>query len=176
MIFTKTALAGVWVIDLERREDERGYFARTFCFDEFGQRGLIDNFVQSNASFNRRAGTLRGMHFQAEPYPEVKLVRCTRGAIFDVAVDLRPESPTFRKWFGVELTEDNARSIYVPAGCAHGFQTLVPDSEVLYMMGETYRQDLARGVRWNDSAFNIHWPLADPVMSERDATYPDYTG
>jgi dTDP-4-dehydrorhamnose 3,5-epimerase len=174
MIISETRIQGVFVVDAEHRSDERGFFARTFCVDEFALHGLEPRFVQSNTSFNLRRGTLRGMHYQAEPFPEIKLVRCTRGAIFDVAVDLRPSSPTFKAWIGVELSQDNSRALYVPAGCAHGFQTLTPDAEVLYMMGETYRSELACGVRWNDPAFAIDWPLAEPFLSERDASYPDF--
>ncbi|RYH66890.1 MAG: dTDP-4-dehydrorhamnose 3,5-epimerase [Alcaligenaceae bacterium] len=174
MIISETRIQGVFVVDLERRADDRGYFARTFCEEEFDRHGLESRFVQCNSSFNVRRGTLRGMHYQAEPFPEIKLVRCTRGTIFDVAVDLRPDSPTFKAWVGVELSHDNSRALYVPAGCAHGFQTLTSDAEVLYMMGETYRNELACGVRWNDPAFAIDWPIDLPFLSERDATYPDY--
>lgn len=175
MIFSETTIAGVFIVDIDRRSDDRGYFARTFCTQEFEAHGLESRFVQSNASFNARKGTLRGLHYQAAPFPEIKLVRCSRGAIFDVAVDLRQGSSTFRRWIGVELTHDNGRALYVPAGCAHGFQTLSADSEVLYMMGETYRAELARGVRWNDPAFGIEWPDgANAFLSERDAAYADF--
>lgn len=174
MIVRETRIQGVCIVDVERRSDDRGYFARTFCVEEFARHGLEARFVQCNSSFNAHRGTLRGMHYQAEPFPEIKLVRCTRGAIFDVAIDLRPESPTFKAWVGIELSQDNSRALYIPAGCAHGFQTLAADAEVLYMMGETYRSELARGVRWNDPAFAIDWPIAQPHMSERDAAYPDF--
>jgi dTDP-4-dehydrorhamnose 3,5-epimerase len=175
MIFTETKLPGLYLADLERREDERGFFARSWCRDEFAANGLDARLVQCNISFNLRRGVLRGMHYQAEPYPEVKLVRCTQGAIFDVAVDLRPDSPTFRQWVGVELTPANRRALYIPGGFAHGFQTLAPDSEVFYQMSEFYHPEAARGVRWNDPAFGIQWPLPDPFLSDRDRAYPDFT-
>ncbi|WP_420100951.1 dTDP-4-dehydrorhamnose 3,5-epimerase [Bosea sp. (in: a-proteobacteria)] len=174
MIFRSTPIPGAFVVDIEPRADDRGMFARTMCRDEFAKAGLPSDFVQMNISVNRRRNTLRGMHYQAEPHPEGKLVRCTRGAIFDAFVDLRPNSPTLGRWFGTELTQDNSRALYVPCGCAHGFQTLVDDSDVLYAMSESYHPDLARGVRWNDPAFAIRWPLSDPLMSERDASYPDF--
>lgn len=176
MLFRPTPIAGAFVVDLEPREDARGVFARTFCRDEFVKAGLPGVFVQMNTSINRQRGTLRGMHYQDAPYPEGKLVRCTRGAIFDAFVDLRPDSPTKLQWFGAELTHENGRALYIPEGCAHGFQTLVDDTEILYAMSEMYYGDLARGVRWNDSAFGIAWPLPNPFMSERDANYPDYAG
>jgi dTDP-4-dehydrorhamnose 3,5-epimerase len=170
-------LAGVWVIEPERQADARGFFARTFDRAQWVARGLDPTVVQCNTSFNARAGTLRGLHFQAAPHGEPKLVRCTRGAIFDVAVDLRPDSPTHRGWFGVELTAEEGRALYVPVGCAHGFQTLVDDSEVLYMMGHEYVPEAARGVRWDDPAFGIEWPAPPPggrTISPRDAAYADY--
>ena len=170
-----TGLAGLCLIDVDKHEDERGYFARTFCAEEFAAYGLVTSFPQCNTSFNRRRGTLRGLHYQAEPFPEAKLVRCTRGAIFDVAVDLRPDSPTRCQWFGATLSADNAHMLYIPAGFAHGFQTLEDGSELFYQMGESYRGDLARGVRWNDPAFAIEWPIAFPTLSPRDALYPDFT-
>jgi dTDP-4-dehydrorhamnose 3,5-epimerase len=171
----ETPLAGAWIVDLDRREDERGFFARTFDRDELAVRGMDPTVAQCNTSYNARAGTLRGMHFQAAPHEEPKLVRCTRGAIFDVAVDLRLGSPTHCEWFATELSQDNGRALYVPSGMAHGFQTLVDASEVLYMMGHEYVADAARGVRWDDPAFGIEWPPADKrTISERDRTYPDY--
>ncbi len=175
MIFRDTALAGVFIVEPEVLGDERGFFARVWCSRELEARGLEHRLVQSSISYNTRRGTLRGMHFQAEPYGEVKLVRCTTGAIHDVTIDLRPESPTFKRWIGVELTATNRRTLYVPKGFAHGFQTLEPDSEVLYQMSEFYHPESARGVRWNDPAFGIKWPLPDPIMSDRDRTYPDFT-
>jgi len=179
LIFTETPLAGVWVIDLERLEDERGYFARAYDRDEFVARGIDPTVVHCNTSFNARAGTLRGLHFQAAPHGEPKLVRCTRGAIHDVIVDLRPDSSTYRRWFGTDLTAENGRGLYVPVDFAHGFQTLEDASEVLYMMGHEYVAEAASGVRWDDPAFAIEWPAPPPegrVISERDASYPDFAG
>lgn len=175
MIFTATDLAGAWVLDLDPHEDERGFFARVWCAREFAERGLEPRLVQSSLSFNQRRGTLRGMHFQAAPFEEVKLVRCTRGAIHDVIVDLRPESPTYTRHIAFELTADNRRQLYIPRGCAHGFQTLAADCEVVYQMSEFYTPDAGRGVRWNDPAFGIRWPIADPILNERDRSYPDFT-
>ena len=177
MRFVETGLEGLWLIELEPHADERGSFARTYDHDEFAARGLDPAVRQCSTSFNVRAGTLRGLHFQAAPHEEVKLLRCTRGAVFDVAVDLRPESATHRRWFGVELTPDNARQLYIPPGFAHGFQTLADASEVHYSIGTDYVPELARGVRWDDPAFGVQWPeppAGGRIMSERDATYPDY--
>jgi len=174
MRFLETPLPGAWVIELEELGDERGWFARTFDSDEFRARGLNPAIVQCNASFNARRGTVRGLHYQADPHGESKLVRCVRGAIFDVAVDLRPRSPTLRGWHGVELSAENRRAYYIPPGLAHGFQTLSDDCEVLYQMGHPHVPEAARGVRWDDPALAIDWP--DPggerVVSERDASYP----
>ena len=176
MKFIETPLPGAWVIELEELSDERGWFARTFDAEEFHSRGLNPDVVQCNASFNHRAGTLRGMHYQAAPHGESKLVRCVRGAIFDVAVDLRPDSPTYRAWHGLELSAENRSAFYIPAGLAHGFQTLTDDSEVLYQMGNHYVPEVARGVRWDDPAFAIQWPALDGerVISDKDASYPDF--
>jgi len=174
MRFLETPLAGARVIEIVPHADARGFFARTFCRDELVAAGLPGDFMQASVSYNLRRGTLRGMHFQAAPHEEPKLVRCTRGAIHDVIVDLRPTSATHCRWFGVELSAENRRTLYVPPGLAHGFQTLVDDTEILYQMAEPYVPALARGVRWNDPAFAIAWPIADPFMSERDAAYPDY--
>jgi dTDP-4-dehydrorhamnose 3,5-epimerase len=176
MRFEKTPLPGVWTIELELLGDERGWFARTFDAAEFLERGMDPAVVQCNASFNAKAGTLRGMHYQAEPHGEPKLVRCARGAIFDVAVDLREDSPTFRGWHGVELSESNRLALYVPAGLAHGFQTLSDDVEVLYQMGAPYIPDAVRGVRFDDPAFGIEWPPleGERVVSERDRAFPDF--
>jgi dTDP-4-dehydrorhamnose 3,5-epimerase len=174
MIFVPTRLAGAYVIEPERREDERGFFARTWCSRAFEAQGLNPNLVQCSVSFNRRKGTLRGMHYQAAPYAEAKLVRCTRGAAYDVIVDLRPDSGTFRRWVAVELTEENRRAVYAPEGCAHGFQTLVDGCELFYQMSESFRPDLARGVRWDDPAFGIEWPPGPRILSDRDRTYPDF--
>ncbi len=176
MRFEATPLPGVWVIDLDRLGDERGWFARTFDAEEFEARGLNSTVVQCNASFNARSGTLRGLHYQAEPHGESKLVRCVRGAIFDVAVDLRPNSPTRCRWHGTELNADSGRAFYIPAGLAHGFQTLTDDCDVLYQMGHRYVPDAARGVRWDDPAFAIEWPSpgGERIISERDASYADF--
>ncbi len=173
MIFTETALAGVFVIEPERLEDERGFFARTWCRDEFAAHGLDAALVQCNVSYNKRKGILRGLHYQAAPHEEVKLVRCTRGAIYDVAVDLRPPSVTYKRWVAVELTADNHRMLYIPKGCAHGFETLSDDSEVYYQMSELYQPDSARGVRWDDLALRIAWPLPYPILSQKDRSYAD---
>jgi dTDP-4-dehydrorhamnose 3,5-epimerase len=175
MRFIETPLSGAWAIELEEIEDGRGWFARTFDAEEFQARGCNPKVVQCNASFNHRAGTLRGMHYQAEPHGESKLVRCVRGAIFDVAVDLRPDSPTCRDWHGVELSAENRLAFYIPAGLAHGFQTLTESSEVLYQMGDPYVPDAARGVRWDDPAFGIEWPAVagERTISEKDRSYPE---
>jgi dTDP-4-dehydrorhamnose 3,5-epimerase len=172
MIFQETSLPGAFVIEPERFEDERGFFARTWCRREFAQRGLSVELAQCNTSFNTKKGTLRGMHFQVAPHAEIKLVRCTRGAIYDAIIDLRPDSPAYRRWFAVELTAENLRQLYIPAGFAHGFQTLADGSEVFYQMSEFYHPDSARGVRWDDPALGIIWPLPVSVISPRDRTYP----
>lgn len=174
MIFRETIFPGSYVLEVERREDARGFFARTFCRDEFIRHGLPTNFVQSSVSFNRRRGTLRGMHFQRPPAAEGKLVRCTRGVIYDVVLDLREDSPTFRQWMAVELSDESHRTVYMPPGCAHGFQTLTEDVEVLYSMTESYAPELADGVRWDDPAFAIAWPIAPPILSDRDASFPSF--
>jgi dTDP-4-dehydrorhamnose 3,5-epimerase len=174
MQFTDTGLLGAVIVDLDRHADDRGFFARSWCADEFAARGLTPRVVQCNVSFNARAGTLRGMHYQAEPHAEAKLVRCTRGALYDVIIDLRPDSVTFGEWRGIELTADNTRMLYVPEGFAHGFQTLADDTEVFYQMSEFYHPSAARGIRWDDPAFGIVWPLMRPIMSAKDQSYPDY--
>jgi dTDP-4-dehydrorhamnose 3,5-epimerase len=174
MIFAETPLPGAFVIDVEPVADERGSFARTFSRDEFEEHGLNAAVVQCNVSFNARRGTLRGMHYQADPYGECKLVRCTLGAIYDVIVDLRPESPAYCRWFAVELTAENRRMLYIPEGLAHGFQTLADGSEVFYQMSQSYAPSHARGVRWDDPSFGIRWPDAERIMSERDRTYPNF--
>jgi dTDP-4-dehydrorhamnose 3,5-epimerase len=174
--FVRTMLPGAFRVEMVRLEDDRGFFARSWCAREAEEQALNPRVAQCNVSFNRRRGTLRGMHFQAAPHEEAKLVRCTRGALFDVIVDLRSNSPTFRKWEAFELTDGNGLAIYVPEGFAHGFQTLVDDTEVLYQMSESYVGASARGVRWNDPTFGILWPLPDPILSARDATFADFTG
>jgi dTDP-4-dehydrorhamnose 3,5-epimerase len=176
MRFHETPLPGVWLIEPERLGDERGWFARTFDREQFRERGMNPEVVQCNASFNARRDTLRGMHYQAEPHGESKLVRCVRGAIFDVAADLRRHSPTYRGWHGVQLSAENGHALYIPAGLAHGFQTLAEDCEVLYQMGYPYVPEAARGVRFDDPAFAIEWPAprGARIVSERDASYPDF--
>jgi dTDP-4-dehydrorhamnose 3,5-epimerase len=174
MTFETTALAGAWLIGMERRDDERGYFARLWCSSELGAKGLSNTLRQCSISSNRQAGTLRGMHYQAKPGEEAKVVRCVRGAIHDVLLDLRPDSPTYLQWMARELSRDNGLALYVPEGVAHGFQTLADDTEVLYFIDELHDPALARGVRWDDPAFGIDWPLRPSVMSERDRTYPDF--
>jgi dTDP-4-dehydrorhamnose 3,5-epimerase len=171
--FVPTTLGGAYVIEQERRADERGFFARTWCAQEFAAHGLEPGLAQCSVSFNHRRGTLRGMHYQAPPFAEVKLLRCTRGAVFDVAVDLRPDSPTFRKWVGVELTADDGRALYVPRGFAHGFYSLVDSTEVAYQISTEYRPDAARGVRWNDPLLGVAWPGPVEVIAPRDRDYPD---
>ncbi len=173
MKFTETALPGAYLIDIDAIADERGFFARTVCVEQFTQRGLNPRFVQQSVSYNRHAGTLRGLHFQGSPHEEEKLVRVTRGAVFDVIVDLRRNSPAFGRWFGVELGADNHRQLYIPGGVAHGFQTLLPDTEIFYEMAMPFRPDAARGLRWNDPALGIAWPdCTDRVISERDQALP----
>ena len=178
MRFSETPVAGVLVIEADPIEDERGFFARTYSSEEFAGSGLDARVDQCSISFNARAGTLRGMHYQAAPHGETKLVRCTQGAIYDVALDLRPESPTYLRWTGLELSADNRRALYIPQGCAHGFQSLVDGSEVLYQISSPYVPSAARGVRWDDPVFGIEWPAAPEggrTMSARDAEYPDFS-
>ena len=174
MNFTETRLQGAFIIEPERREDARGFFARVFCVDEFGAHGLEINLVQCSISFNKQMGTLRGMHFQTFPHEEVRLVRCTTGAVYDVVVDLRPDSPTFKQWMAEVLTSENRRMMYVPRGFAHGFLTLENNCEVLYQMSEFYHNENAGGVRWNDPAFGIEWPAQVKLISERDRTFKDF--
>jgi dTDP-4-dehydrorhamnose 3,5-epimerase len=172
MKFTQTTLAGLWVIELEPRGDERGFLARTYCEREFAEHGLNTHWPQCNLTLTKHRGMARGMHFQADPKPEIKLIRCAAGAIFDVLVDVRPNSPTFGRWEGFELTSENRRTLYVPGGFAHGFQCLVDNCEVSYQMSEFYFADLARGIRWNDPQIGIRWPIPDAVLSERDKNLP----
>ncbi len=191
MIFSETVLRGAYLIEIEPREDERGFFSRSFCRHEFAAHGLKTSIAQCNISFNRQKRTLRGMHFQISPKAEAKLVRCTRGKIYDVIIDLRPDSPTYCQWFGIELSGGSAakslpltahgsrliadyRMLYIPEGFAHGFQTLDDNTEVFYQMFEFYAPEYARGVRWDDPLFGIRWPLPDPIISERDLSYPPY--
>jgi dTDP-4-dehydrorhamnose 3,5-epimerase len=173
MQFQAIKLPNAYIIDLDKIDDERGFFARAFCQREFAEQGLTTQFVQCNISSNRKRGTLRGMHYQLPPSAETKLVRCIRGAIYDVIVDLRPDSPTFLQWYGVELSAENRRMLYVPEGFAHGFQTLADDTELFYQMSEYYAPDYARGLRWNDPLINIAWPLAIESISAKDQAYVD---
>ena len=175
MIFTPTRLAGAFIIDLEARHDERGFFARVWCAREYAEHGLETRLVQASVSFTERRGMLRGMHYQVPPHEEVKVVRCTRGAIYDVIVDVRPESPTYLQHVGVELTAANHRQLYIPKGFAHGFQTLEDGCEVSYQMSEFYAPDAQRGMRWNDPSLGITWPVANPIVNDRDRGYPDLT-
>ncbi len=172
MIFTETKLQGAFIVDLERREDDRGYFARAFCQDEFREHGLEPVIAQGNVAFNRRRGTLRGMHFQYPPAAETKLVRCTRGAIVDVIVDMRPESPTYLEHVAVELTADNGRSLFVPRRFAHGYQALQDETETSYLVGEFYAPDLEGGLRFDDPRLAIAWPLPAGEMSPKDGAWP----
>lgn len=174
MLFNETKLAGVFEIQIEPHSDERGFFARSWCRKEFEGHGLSPRMVQSSISFNSQKGTLRGMHFQASPGAEVKLVRCTRGSIYDVVLDLRVISPTYKNWIAVLLTAENRRMMYIPEGCGHGFLTLEDNTEVFYQMSEFYDAEFARGVRWNDPAFRISWPEQIKVISDRDRTCPDF--
>jgi dTDP-4-dehydrorhamnose 3,5-epimerase len=172
MIYTETELQGAFIIEPELIEDNRGFFALLWSREEFSLQGLNERVLQTNISFNKRRGTLRGLHFQTEPNQEAKLVRCTAGAIYDVIADLRPDSLTFRRWIGVELTSRNRLMLYVPEGFAHGFQTLTDDTEVAYQISEYYHAESASGVRWDDPALNIKWPLPVTVLSERDRHHP----
>lgn len=172
MKFSQGRLNGIWIIDIEPREDERGFLARTFCEQEFHSHGLNTCWPQCNLTLTRERGMVRGMHFQAEPKPEIKLIRCAAGAIWDVLVDVRPGSPTFGQWEAFELSGENRRSLYVPGGFAHGFQCMRDNSEVFYQMSEVYYPDLARGLRWNDPKVGIAWPLPDAVLSDRDKNLP----
>jgi dTDP-4-dehydrorhamnose 3,5-epimerase len=172
--FEPTPIEGLFLIELEPVSDDRGFFARTYCADEFRRHGLDPEVAQASISFNPRRGTLRGMHFQRDPHAEVKLVRCTRGSVQDVVIDLRPGSPTCGQWFGVELSADNRRMLYIPHGLAHGYLTLEDETEFSYQMSTPYHPESADGVRWNDPAFGIRWPIEVSVIAERDRSYPDY--
>ena len=174
MIFTQTCVSGAYLIDLEKKGDARGFFARVFCVNEFAKAGLVTDFVQANDSLSPTKGTLRGMHYQLAPKSETKLVRCIRGALWDVVLDLREGSPSFGQWFGAELSSDNRRMLYVPKGCAHGFITLTDDVEAFYFVDEFYAPEHERGVRWNDPKFAIRWPADPVVISEKDGRWPDF--
>jgi dTDP-4-dehydrorhamnose 3,5-epimerase len=175
MKFVETKLKGSFIIDPERLEDERGFFARSWCQQEAKQYGLEPQWLQCNISYNKSKGTMRGMHYQAAPFEEAKLVRCTMGAICDVIIDLRPDSVTFKKWTAVELSSENRRMFYIPGGFAHGFLTLQDNTEIFYQMSEFYAPAYARGVRWNDPAFGILWPTDIAVISDQDQNYPNFT-
>lgn len=172
MLFTETKLKGAFIIDLDHREDNRGFFARTFCAKEFEEHGLKPTVAQCNSSFNHKKGTLRGMHYQVPPAAETKLIRCTGGAIYDVIIDMRPDSPTYKLHIGVELSEDNRRALYVPEMFAHGYQALTDGAEVTYQVGEFYTPGYERGLRYNDPVFGIEWPEEVTVISEKDAAWP----
>lgn len=174
MIFNKTEISGVFAIDLEFNCDARGFFARSWCESEFRVHGLTPRIAQCSISFNERKGTLRGVHYQAQPWQEAKVVRCIKGSFYDVALDLRLGSPTYLKWFAAELSAANRRALYIPEGCAHGFLTLEDETEALYEISESYHPEAGRGVRWNDPAFGIVWPAEVRVISDRDRSYPDY--
>ena len=168
MIFTETILKNAYVIELEKREDHRGFFARTWDKKEFEEHNLNSNLVQCNVSFSKKCGTLRGMHYQKKPFEESKVIRCVKGKIFDVIIDLRSSSSTFKKWFGVELTEENYKMLYVPEGFAHGFQTLEDNTEIIYQVSEFYTPNSELGIHWNDPAFNITWPIEEKIITEKD--------
>ncbi len=174
MKFTETPLPGAFVIDLEKRGDDRGFFARVFCEKEFRTHNLVQHFVQVNNSLSGERGTLRGMHYQLPPHAETKLVRCIRGALWDCILDLRPESRTFGRWFGIELSAENRRMLYVPKGFAHGFLTLADDTEAFYFVDEFYAPQHERGIRWDDSAFKIQWPGSPTILSDKDRNHPDF--
>ena len=174
MIFTETKLKGAYVLDIEKLEDERGFFARSWCRREFESHSLNPQLVQCNISFNSHKGTMRGMHYQVKPFEEAKLIRCTMGSIYDAIVDIRPDSPSFKQYLGIILTPRNYKMLYVPEGFAHGFLTLEDNTEVFYQMSEFYAPDHARGFRWNDPVFGIEWPANVQVISDRDRDYPDF--
>lgn len=174
MRFVETSIPGAYVIEIVEIRDARGFFARTWCEDELRAHGLAPHIAQESCSYSEKKGTLRGLHYQAPPHEEVKLVRCTSGSCFDVIVDLRRGSPAFARWFGIELSAENRKTLYVPRGCAHGFQTLVDQTEVFYQMSDPYAPECARGVRWNDPAFGIRWPDTNPILSDRDRSFPDF--
>jgi dTDP-4-dehydrorhamnose 3,5-epimerase len=174
MKWTALPLSGAYLLEIQPVSDERGFFARTWCSDEARALGLCGDFVQSSLSYNARKGTVRGMHYQAQPHAETKLVRCTAGAIYDVLLDLRADSPTYCKWLAIELSRENRKAVYIPTGFAHGFQSLSDHSEVFYQISEPYHAECARGVRWNDKAFGVEWPLETVILSERDRSFPEF--
>ncbi len=174
MIFEETPLKGAYLVYPEKREDPRGFFARTWCRHEFEEHGLVTDIAQTSISLSRRKGTLRGLHYQVHPAAETKLIRCTRGAIYDVIVDLRAEAPSFKRWFGIELTAENCTMCYVPTGFAHGFQTLTDDAEVCYQISPFYSPEHQRGARYDDPAFRIEWPVEITTISDKDRSWPDY--
>ena len=174
MIFRETQLHGAYVFDLEKHEDERGFFARTFCRKELEAHDLIADVAQANTSLSKARGTLRGMHYQKSPHEETKLVRCTRGALYDVIIDLRPDSSTYKQWVGVELSAENYRMLFVPKNFAHGFITLTDDTEANYLVSQFYAPGSELGIRWNDPQFNIQWPIDVQVISEKDGSWPDF--
>ena len=175
MIFTETELKGAYIIEIKKLEDERGFFGRSFCRREMEEHGLSADIVQANTSVSLKKGTLRGMHFQVEPHQEAKLIRCVRGSIYDVIIDLRPESPTFKRWFGVELSADNYKMLYIPENFAHGFMSLTDNVEVYYNVTAFYTPGAEKGIRWNDKAFNIEWPFEPLVISDKDRGHPDFS-
>jgi dTDP-4-dehydrorhamnose 3,5-epimerase len=174
MIFARTKIPGSWIIELEKFEDERGFFARAWCKNEFEARGLSQEWVQANLALSKKKGTLRGLHYQVAPYEEVKLMRCINGAIFDVIIDLRPDSPTYKQWLGVELTAINHRMLYIPENCAHGYQALTENAEVFYQVSQFYAPEAERGVRYDDPTFGVEWPLKVQMISDKDRSWPDY--
>jgi len=176
MVFRETKLQGAFVIEPDTYADERGFFCRSWSAREFETHGLASRLAECNISFNKKKGTLRGLHFQAAPFPQSKLVRCTRGAIYDVAVDLRPQSATFKQWVAVNLSAENRLMFFIPGEMAHGFQTMEDDTEIFYQMSERYVPECSRGVRWNDPAFDILWPEGERIMIDRDRNYPDFSG
>lgn len=174
MIFTETILKGAFVIEIKKLEDDRGFFGRSWCANEMKEHGLNANICQANTSLSKTKGTLRGMHYQLDPYQETKLIRCTHGSIYDVIIDLRPDSPTYKQWFGIELSREKYNMLYVPEDFAHGFVTLEDDVEVTYLVTQFYTPGAEAGIRWNDPDFNIKWPLEPKVISEKDKNHPDY--
>lgn len=174
MIFTETKLKGAFVLEIKKLEDERGFFGRSWCANEMKEHGLNADICQANTSLSKEKGTLRGMHYQLDPYQETKLIRCTHGSIYDVIIDLRPDSPTYKEWFGIELTRDNYKMLYVPEDFAHGFVTLEDDVEVTYLVTQFYTPGAEAGIRWNDPGFKIDWPMDPKVFSDKDLNHPDY--